>query len=255
MNKKALLGDFVLKVFTILFYIMFLMIVLIILKLPGCTNDKDVTDIIRSGSDETLQLKVEQQLITYLRTPMPDDLLERIERMRQMDEDGEFTDMQSGEPALKWNGIVDTIVFRLKDGKKLIEQHPEIYKGQTYAGFIAALERHFRSEPEKANAAFDLATRAVFAQKYEERITRKTSKEVYASPIIIVKYDGFNPESPEPIKTEAKPGDLRSIGDSYDAVSLAAMKYAVTLIPTEDNPAMVQLNAPALIQNVRLPRA
>src|SRR3989338_7393303 len=133
MNKKALLGDFILKAFTILFYIMFLMIVLIILKLPGCTNENDVTDIIRSNSDETLQLRAEQQLITYLRTPMPDDLIERIERIRQMDEDGDFVSMQSGEPALKWNGIVETTVFRLENGKKLLEQHPEIYKGQTYA--------------------------------------------------------------------------------------------------------------------------
>ena len=76
-NKKAQSG-FILRVFSIIAYIIVLAMVVLLLRIPGCNSGEKAEEIIGSYSPEILELTANEQLISYLRTPIPGDLMERI---------------------------------------------------------------------------------------------------------------------------------------------------------------------------------
>ena len=195
-NKKAQSG-FILRVFSIMTYLIVLIIVLLLLNLPGCNPSNEVKKTINSYSPEILQLRADEQLVAYLRTPIPDDIITRIE----------WAGIEgAGIDKDKWAGQLSS--DDLDDAKSFLEDYPNVYQDKLYAEFLTNLYSYGNSDDDekdnirkRAEKAFDVVTKLTFLQKvWEARIlwnpSRDATEEVYFSPDISVKYpNGWSLES------------------------------------------------------------
>lgn len=181
-SKKAQSG-FILRVFSIMTYLIVLIIVLLLLNLPGCNPSNEVKKTINSYSPEILQLRADEQLVAYLRTPIPGDIIARIDWARI---EGAGIDKD------KWAGQLSS--DDLNDAESFLEDYPNVYQDKLYAEFLTNLYSYGNSDDEdQAEKAFDVVTKLTFLQKVEEyRLLWTSSKaqkeEVYFSPDISVKY-------------------------------------------------------------------
>ena len=181
-NKKAQSG-FILRVFSIMTYLIVLIIVLLLLNLSGCNPSNEVKKTINSYSPEILQLRADEQLVAYLRTPIPDDIIARIDWAK---------DESEGQP--EWGGQPSE--DDLNNAKSFLETYPNVYRDKLYAEFLTNLYGYGNSDDDdvkdKAKKAFDVVTKLTFLQKVEEHrdFLGKTLeiKEIYFSPRISVEY-------------------------------------------------------------------
>ena len=178
-SKKAQSG-FILRVFSIMTYLIVLIMVLLLLNLPGCNPSNEVKKTINSYSPEILQLRTDEQLVAYLRTPIPDDIIARIDWAK---------DESEGQP--EWEGQPSE--DDLNNAKSFLETYPNVYRDRLYAEFLTNLYSYGNSDDEdQAKKAFDVVTKLTFLQKVEERRASLGQtleiKEIYFSPRISVEY-------------------------------------------------------------------
>ena len=123
-SKKAQSG-FILRVFSIMTYLIVLIIVLILLNLPGCNPSNEVKKTINSYSSEILQLRTDEQLVAYLRTPIPDDIIARID----------WAIMEGARIEKdKWVGQLSS--DDLNAAKSFLGTHRNVYHNRLYAEFL-----------------------------------------------------------------------------------------------------------------------
>ncbi len=252
MNKKGQ-GSFLLRVFSILAYMLMLMLVLVILNIPFCDNRDDVKNAIKSDSKELLQLRADEQLVSYLRTPMPDDLVDMIDKIKAKNDAGEFMEMDEAYVPTRNPGWHLIAIVSFDDAISFLEEHPEVYVGKTYGEFIIALEPYF-SKGDDVDDVFDAATRVVFVQKVNEKRNIWDQEEVYFSPRIYVQYNADKIEDTDYRGTQ---GSVRSVGDLAPRDLQGAnyrITYSTTVLPSNKNKfTLVQLDVPLANVLVRLP--
>ena len=88
MNNKKAQSGFILRVFSIIAYMIVLAVVVMLLQVPACNSGEKLQESVHSYSPEILQLNAEEQLVSYLRTPIPPDIMERIAWVDQNYETG-----------------------------------------------------------------------------------------------------------------------------------------------------------------------
>jgi len=240
MNKKGL-ADFILRVFSILTYIVVLTFALLVLNLTQCSR-ADIADIVNVDDQQLLNLQAREQLTSYLRTPIPEDLVLRIETIGKLhdvsgrafqypfiDDSSSVMDLRVNRfnGRFRWNEIPPTIHFIT--AFQFTDAHPELYLDKTYAEFIAGLEPfYFGAEKENAEITFDVVTRVVFIQSVEERLGDVYQSGINYSPRIFVK---FNAGSATDFSGE---GDVFSKGDFKRNVLKNTGGLATTVIPALD---------------------
>ena len=184
-NKKAQSG-FILRVFSIIAYIIVLAMVVLLLRIPGCNSGEKAEEIIGSYSPEILELTANEQLISYLRTPIPGDLMERIAWVEEEASKKPSIFVEYNHPIegdrLKWEGLPNS--RQLNSAKGFLESNPEVYVDRSYAEFLVALH------PRRGSAqdAFDVVTKLTFLQRLNEKRGHLAPEEIYFSPRICVSY-------------------------------------------------------------------
>ena len=205
-NKKAQSG-FILRVFSVMTYLIVLIIVLLLLNLPGCNPSNEVKKTVNSYSPEILQLRADEQLVAYLRTPIPGDIIARIDWARI---EG------AGINKDKWAGQLSS--DDLNDAKNFLEAYPNVYKDKLYAEFLTNLYSYGNSDDkDQAKKAFDVVTKLTFLQKVEEHrafLGRTLNiTEIYFSPRISVEY-------PDPDGWKWKSNKADPISTSWDDTTI-----------------------------------
>ena len=180
MNNKKAQSGFILRVFSIIAYMIVLAVVVMLLQVPACNSGEKLQESVHSYSPEILQLNAEEQLVSYLRTPIPPDIMERIAWVDQNYETGLFLGQWGGREYLKWDGIPNK--QKLDSARNFLNSNPEVYVDRSYEEFLVALHPHKNSD------AFDVVTKLTFLQKIDETRGILPPKERYFSPRICVEY-------------------------------------------------------------------
>ncbi|MAG16100.1 hypothetical protein CMO88_03495 [Candidatus Woesearchaeota archaeon] len=236
-----------------------LMLVLIILNIPFCNNSDKIQKTIESDSEELLQLRTDEQLVSYLRTPLPTDLVDKIDKIKVKFDKGEFIEFDKLTSAATggyiWNLIA---IVSFDDAASFLKEHPEVYVGKTYGEFIIALEPFYEKEEDTTKQVFDAVTRTVFVEKAEESgvgsLGRYIIGDVYFSPRIYVKYDADKIEDTD---YRGIQGSVRSVGDLGPRAVQGAnyrVTYSTVVLPSNRNKiTLVQLDIPLGNILMRLP--
>ena len=243
-NRKAQSG-FILRIFSIISYMIVLAVVVMLIRVPSCDSGGKVQETIHSYSPEILQSNADEQLVSYLRTPIPPDIMERIAWAESKDKD--FKKF--------WKGLPNN----LGEVREFLEKNPEIYVDRSYEEFLIALHPYVANE---AQNVFDVVTKLTFLQKIKE--TREDrSRELYFSPRMCVDYPDGNGcicqylDTPEAYRCSLKSidADPRDNWNDMSSLALVVGIYANATIALPDATlAEVHLDYPAEKIRIRLPK-
>ena len=248
-NRKAQSG-FILRIFSIISYMIVLAVVVMLIRVPSCDSGGKVQETIHSYSPEILQSNADEQLVSYLRTPIPPDIMERIAWVEE--NYGDLEDSWDGRP--KKND--------LEEVREFLKDKPEVYVDRSYEEFLIALHPYAADAADEVQNVFDVVTKLTFLQKINE--TRgDRSRELYFSPRMCVDYpDGSECTCQYLGAPRAHGCSLKSIDadprDNWDDMSslpLVVGIYANAIIALPDATlAEVHLDYPAEKIRIRLPK-
>jgi hypothetical protein len=137
MKKKAQLqvpGTLV-DFFSYLLFVVIIMLFFLLFQIKGCSENADAQEPILA---EAAQSDINTILLSYLRTPVPEDLIERIDAL-----------IKSGPLSIEG-----------KTGKEYLIDHPDSWQGRTYFEFIASLYPEVKQS--KKGSALQSVTQAMF---------------------------------------------------------------------------------------------
>ena len=260
-NKKAQSG-FILRVFSIIAYIIVLAMVVLLLRIPGCNSGEKAEEIIDSYSPEILELTANEQLISYLRTPLPGDIMGRIAWVEEEASKDQSISIFLDGLRLKWEGLPNS--GELSSAKGFLESNPEVYVDRSYAEFLVAL--HPRMGSASAQDAFDVVTKLTFLQRLNEKRGHLAPDEIYFSPRICVSYPEneddcvceytLSSNKPNKCSLKSERADPRDTAwDDYFNIKSNEIYVAKATIPLPDakNPTNVYLDFPAEKIYMRIP--
>ncbi len=153
-------------------FAVFFIFTILALTLSGCGSNKRIEYGLESDRGAVAELRASGQLSAYLATAIPakDALYGGI--------DGARDKFRAGTP------------FNSVKAKEFLDEHPEVYVGRTYGGFISAIYDY--RDDGRVNDAFDAVTKALFYMHLYPKSVRDANSGrldgVYYSPVISVTY-------------------------------------------------------------------